>query len=381
MATDTVSPSGYLFDDVATDSVDEGDIGVARMSGDRVAYGRVLDGHDVAGGTTTDAAVVTDASGTRNAFLRGLVKLLAPLVSTSNSTTVTLAANGTFTGTGEDVSRFGSVSVIMAANVASAASGVKLQWSPDNTNWDAQDQVGYNNNGGTPNGQTLTVPVRAQYYRIVYTNGSTIQASFRLQSLYHFDKLPTQYLTGMTVSGNDFTNQAFAIAGVDGSSVVRGVSIAALSDSFNAALNGMVTASIPLLGTGSSGSTGVRQRTPNIFKTVATAALGATALWTPAAGKKFRLMRYMVTVTDQATQAAPGTVTITHLDAAADILQTHDVYVPAVALVNSGSLYNSGWIDLGNGILSAAINQVLNVNLSAALTAGTVRCLCCGTEE
>ncbi|SRR5216683_598162 len=121
--------------------------------------------------------------------------------------------------------------------------------------------------------------------------------------------------------------------------------------------------------------------TPNVFNTVATAAAGNTALWTPAAGKKFRLMRYMVSVTDNATQAVLGTLTVSLNDAGAAIGQAHDVFVPAVGLVNTGSLYGSPWIDLGNGILSAAINQALNVNLSAALTAGTARVLCCGREE
>lgn len=123
-------------------------------------------------------------------------------------------------------------------------------------------------------------------------------------------------------------------------------------------------------------------RATTTFQTVATAAAGNTALWTPAAGKKFRLMRYMVTVTDQATQAGAGTLTFSLFDGAAGVTgQVHDVFVPALGLVNTGSLYTSGWIDLGNGYLSTAANNVLNINLSAALTAGTVRVICCGTEE
>src|SRR6266699_2584116 len=93
--------------------------------------------------------------------------------------------------------------------------------------------------------------------------------------------------------------------------------------------------------------------TPNVFNTVATAAVGNTALWTPAAGKKFRLMRYMVTVTDNATQAVLGTLTVSLNDAGAAIGQAHDLFVPAVGIVNAGSLYTSPWLDLGNGILSS----------------------------
>jgi hypothetical protein len=124
-----------------------------------------------------------------------------------------------------------------------------------------------------------------------------------------------------------------------------------------------------------------RLRTPVVFKTAAVTGAGSTALWTPAAGKKFRLLRYMVIVTDQATLAAGATLTIDLLDAAGTLAQTHSVFVPNVGLTGGAPLYVSPWVDLGNGILSATANNVLNVNLSAALTAGICRILVCGTEE
>jgi len=128
--------------------------------------------------------------------------------------------------------------------------------------------------------------------------------------------------------------------------------------------------------------TATTQRTPHVFRTAQAAAAGNTALWTPAAGRRFRLMRYMVTVTDNAAQGAAGVLTITLFDGAAGATgQAHDVFVPALALNNNGVLYNSGWITLDNGVLSTALNNVLNINLSAALVTGNVRVICCGTEE
>ena len=122
-------------------------------------------------------------------------------------------------------------------------------------------------------------------------------------------------------------------------------------------------------------------RTPNKFFTVATAANGNTALWTPAAGKKFRLMRYRIDVTGNAAAAAAAVKTISLFDGAAGATgQAVSVFVPGAALAGA-ALYTSGWIDLGNGYLSAAANNVLNVNLSTALTAGVVRVIACGTEE
>jgi len=43
IATDSVAPAGFLFDDVAPDSVDEGDVGLARMSANRVPYSTIRD--------------------------------------------------------------------------------------------------------------------------------------------------------------------------------------------------------------------------------------------------------------------------------------------------------------------------------------------------
>lgn len=125
-----------------------------------------------------------------------------------------------------------------------------------------------------------------------------------------------------------------------------------------------------------------RVRYPKIFKTVVATTSGNTALWTPAAGKKFRLMRYLVSVPYNAASAAPGNLLVDLLDAAASIAQTHTLFIPATGQTTGGPpIYHSGWIDLGNGILSATANNVLNINLNAAFAAGVVRVLCCGTEE
>lgn len=153
----------------------------------------------------------------------------------------------------------------------------------------------------------------------------------------------------------------------------------ASGDGMSASINALVTCARAYACNGAGWD---RVRVANKSNTVATAAAGNTALWTPAAGKKFRLMKYMIEVTEQATQAVGGTINISLFDGAAGATgQVHDVYIPGAALGAAGELYTSPWIDLGNGYLSAAANNVLNVNLSAALTGGTVRVICSGTEE
>lgn len=125
-----------------------------------------------------------------------------------------------------------------------------------------------------------------------------------------------------------------------------------------------------------------RARTPTTFKTVAATASGDTALWTPTSGKKFRLMGLVVELSGNAQLGAAATFTILLRDATTATGLGFSASVGAAAISTSvPNLIESGVILLGNGILSAAANNVLNVNLSAALTAGVARVSAFGTEE
>jgi hypothetical protein len=122
-------------------------------------------------------------------------------------------------------------------------------------------------------------------------------------------------------------------------------------------------------------------RTPEVFKTVTATASGDTSLWTPETGKKFRLMRYMIQVTADAASTLATDFTIVLRDATTATPFAFSVFVPSVSGTGFGNTAGTGWVDLGNGILSAAANNKLNLNLSAALTAGTVRAVVAGCEE
>lgn len=123
-----------------------------------------------------------------------------------------------------------------------------------------------------------------------------------------------------------------------------------------------------------------RKRTPKIFKTVTVTAAGSTAVWTPAAGKKFRLMGYSIEVTGNAIQAVGGNFEAVFLDAATAIGAGSSWYIPAAALNVFGSDGGKPF-ELGNGYLSTLANNALNINLSAALTGGEIRVNVWGTEE
>ncbi|MCA9329389.1 hypothetical protein KDA11_01995 [Candidatus Saccharibacteria bacterium] len=96
-------------------------------------------------------------------------------ISTGNSTTTPLAAAGVFTGTWVDVTRYNSV-VVGGSSDAPAAT-VELQFSTDGTNLDV--------NNATPISTTsfgVNAIVSAKFFRVVYTNGTGAQSTFRLQT-------------------------------------------------------------------------------------------------------------------------------------------------------------------------------------------------------
>jgi hypothetical protein len=129
-----------------------------------------------------------------------------------------------------------------------------------------------------------------------------------------------------------------------------------------------------------------KMRASTVFRTasIAATATGNTAVWTPGSGNKFRILTCQITAQGLAATAS-GVVTVSFQDNVTGItFLTYDVDVPAVASVTSGVDQISGFVQLGSfGILSAAANNVLNFNISAAGagTIGTYRVNVSGTEE
>lgn len=101
------------------------------------------------------------------------------VISSNNSSIVTLGGGAVFTGVSEDVSNFAEMRITVTASHASATDGLSIQQSTDNVNWDITDT--YTIPAAT--GKTFVVPRQAKWFRIVYTNGGTNQSYFRLSSL------------------------------------------------------------------------------------------------------------------------------------------------------------------------------------------------------
>lgn len=103
--------------------------------------------------------------------------------------------------------------------------------------------------------------------------------------------------------------------------------------------------------------------TPAVVKTIAAVAVTAgtaVAIWTPAAGMKFRLVGYSLSLT------VAGSVILK--DAAAEVLRT-GLLAANVAQISP---------PLSNGYVSAAANNALNMDVSAT---GSVSGFVYGQEE
>ncbi len=124
---------------------------------------------------------------------------------------------------------------------------------------------------------------------------------------------------------------------------------------------GFSALAVNAVASGFNGATWDRARRAIIYKPISAAAAGANAIWTPAAGKKFRLMGFHLSFS--------GTTNAKWQDGATDITGLY--YGVANTVVNGG-------LPEANGYLSALADNVLNLNLSAAVAVGG---LVWGVEE
>lgn len=122
--------------------------------------------------------------------------------STSNSSSSTLTANSVFTGTSEIVQQYSSVTVYVYSDVDSAPSGLKIQFSSDGTNWDITKTFSFLTSYTY---FQKSVEVFAKYFRIIYTNGTVDQSSFRLQTILN----ATKYAHEMADIYQERKNDAF----------------------------------------------------------------------------------------------------------------------------------------------------------------------------
>ena len=310
---------------------------------------------------------------------------------TTIETITPLAANGVFTGAWHDSQADGVLFVMASvfATIGSTANGFVIQESDDisNANFTRTIQVG--NSVANTLGRIVAY-IKCRYWRVVFTNSTSPQTAMEITTTasdilnqigYPADTIsvnvPVQPVAFNTTSGSIGDNSASS-AYTPFTEISAGVTSGNPGEVF-----------VPVYGGAFSGTPNAalqgwsRPRTPTVFKNVTTQTLGATPVWTPGAGNKFRLLGYLIEVSGDASLAAAGILTISLTDAAAVLPFLHRVYLPVAAPVAPSQVgYSTRPMQLGQfGVLSAAANNVLNVSLSAALTSGAVNVIAFGTEE
>lgn len=310
-------------------------------------------------GTNTAAVYAADA-GSNGQVVGGGVKTV----------TLTVTANGPTAAI--DVSNASVVSLQFTAT----GSGATFAWqqSHDGAAWTAFSMTPSSNVSTFTTAATATVgvlwtgPKLGKYFRLNVTG--TVTGTYTVVVAAHSLALPATQPIYIAGNASTLATSVSSLSGIStGTSVTN-------SDAMG--LNSTPgLASFPFVFTGGSWD---RSRVPLVAKSATATASGDTALWTPAAGKKVRLMRYKVEVTGNASTTGGAVIDVVLRDATTALAASCSLYVPSAAGTSLGS-YSTGWVDLGQGVLSAAANNVLNINLSAALTTGKVRVVCAGTEE
>ena len=117
-----------------------------------------------------------------------------------NSTSTLLNADAVFTGTAISTLDYGFIFLTVFSNVVSATNGLSVQQSSDGTNWDNTDVFTIPANVG----KTYSFQPAAKSFRVVYTNGVTNQASFRLQTIFKkTSSLPSSHKISDNLSPQD----------------------------------------------------------------------------------------------------------------------------------------------------------------------------------
>jgi hypothetical protein len=118
-------------------------------------------------------------------FLSHLALMACNKVDTANSTEVALGSDEVFTGSWVEITDFATISVIYESDVEGANNALRMQFSIDGSTVLREklitpqlQQDGSGNYGGVHMLATV-----AKWFRVVYTNGSSAQSSFQLQTI------------------------------------------------------------------------------------------------------------------------------------------------------------------------------------------------------
>lgn len=149
------------------------------MAGDyhQKRISKITDGVEIASVNASNQLETAEAN---SEDIKTAVELVRQ-VDSDNSTTSNLGNGGIFTGDWVDTLGFSSAIVKILTDQISATDGFKFQTSTDGINvTHAHD---FTVSANTPLGTHYVFTLTDRYYRIIYTNGTTLQTSFNLSSV------------------------------------------------------------------------------------------------------------------------------------------------------------------------------------------------------
>lgn len=121
-------------------------------------------------------------------------------VSTLNSTSVPLGVSDVFPGTFEEILGYTNISITITSDVASITDGLKVEYSTDGINVDADDVFTFV--AGTK--KQYSFGITSKYFRIRYLNGIIAQTFFRLQTILHITApKPSSHRVGDSIVNED----------------------------------------------------------------------------------------------------------------------------------------------------------------------------------
>lgn len=282
----------------------------------------------------------------------------------------TLAISGVYTSPWFDTNQTGGVFVAVyiscvSKNMNAVSNGLVIQGSNDpNVSQSIVTLVGSTSNAIANTATPWTSVVSFRYWRVIVSNdASTVASGLEISAC----ELSTPGVIQVTqpILG------AFQAAVTSGSASINGYADG--GSILGNWYNGSGSTNVPVVAVGlatsvaTSGGTLTQlsaMRTPNVFKVLASVAVTAgtpVSVWTPAAGKKFRIMGWSLSLSVAGKiliQDATGTT----------VLQT-PLQAAGVGLASP---------NIGNGYLSALANNHVFVDVSAN---GNVDGIIYGTEE
>ncbi|MBZ5700258.1 MAG: hypothetical protein LAN84_00265 [Acidobacteriia bacterium] len=203
---------------------------------------------------------------------------------------------------------------------------------------------------------TFVATLVKRYWRVKYINGNVSPNSFEIATTEYAGSSPI----GTGPGGSLFFYNVNQYSNTDGQNAFWSPWVSTDGVNLRSALLGVMPQLVKATG---AGLLTEMPRTPGVYKTIAAVSVTAgtpATLWTPTAGKKFRLMGYALSL------SVAGSVIL--LDSATEVIRT--------PLLAAGIGQNSP--HMGNGILSSAANNALKADVSAS---GTVSGFVFGTEE